>query len=308
MRILPSLPLLAALSLLATGCGAPNLTLRTYSPGEIVVPRARELALVEARGDQDAVTDFYRTLASNAAKGGYYTVKDRSLEGMDLVVEGDQVSLEKDGALIGLGEKEAGFRFDVTEYKVREGLVSTFMRGLQDGVIASTAFTVSMVQNDGTPILISVPLEGTCDDTFNDEGEVLSDGYLLRCASEKAAEELLKRITPTHFEQSFPMQGNGREVDRIFAAVRAREMEEALVLAEAYLAKNPEQHSAIFNVALLRDVLGDHEIAFDLYKQAIELAPKTQPYYRTALFGCEQRILSRKALSQGGPPVIGALK
>src|SRR5690606_3520250 len=297
------LPLLAALSLLAISCVPPSVTLRTYSPGEIVVPRARALALVEARGDQEAVTHFYRTLAINATGDGYYSVKDRSLEGMDLVVEGDHVSLEKDGALIGLAGNEAGFRFDVTEYKVREGVVSR--SGLKDGVIASAAFTVSMVQNDGTPILISVPVEGSCDDAFNDEGEVSSDDDLLWCASQKAAKALLKRITPSHFEQSFSLQGSGRDVDPIFAAVRAREFEKALVLAEAHLAKNREHHPALFNVALLRDVLGDHEIACELYEQAIALAPKTQPYYRTARFGCKQRILGKKALSKGGPPVIG---
>lgn len=293
--------------LLTAGCAPPRLKFVHHLPGEIAVPRATQLSLVQITGLDDDVASFYRDLQAEVAAGGYFTLQDRTYDGLSLDTDGESATLRQDAEEVELPENEAGLRVDLLGLDVREGLVDRgALFGRQDGVIGSINLVVTMVQHDGTPIMITVPFYASCGDSYEQE-TVRSDSSLRSCASRDAARELVRRITPIPFRQSISLEGSGKALEPIFEAVKKDDLRTAMLLAEAYRQENPEDPVAIFNVAVLLDALGSYESALTRYDEAIARVPRTHPRYRTARFGCQQRMAAQKAMTEGAPAVIGAL-
>jgi hypothetical protein len=108
----PSLALTLALSL-STGC-ATTLSIRSMQPGAVPIGSAKQLVLLGGEGRRSAREFVGQTLVQQCRERGYFTVEDRSEEGLSVHVAGRQASVE--GGSFTLAPEQAGLRIDVLEW------------------------------------------------------------------------------------------------------------------------------------------------------------------------------------------------
>src|SRR5262249_22731142 len=68
---------------------------------------------------------------------------------------------------------------------------------------------------------------------------------------------------------------------------------------ELYFQQNPSIASAAYNLAVLKEAMGDFRAALELYDRALALGNKD--FYEQARAGCAQRLSATESLSQPTP-------
>lgn len=289
------LVLLALSASLSTGC-ATTVAIRSMQPGTVPVGPTRQLVLLGGEGRRSAREFVGQALVQQCRGQGYFSVTDRSAEGLSLRVAGRQVSLE--GGDLALGAEQAGLWIDVLEWNAQrdtEEVTRTdpagkshveevpVMRG--NALLAVTLFGPS-----GQAFLAETEYEGwasTPPDAPREEA--------IEAAARDALASLLREITPTPVVSRVRLDDEDSGQEAILETASAGATAQAARDLEAYLGQHPESASAAYNLAVLHEAMGDFRAALERYDHALSLGGKD--YYSRARASCAQRLAAAESLS-----------
>jgi tetratricopeptide (TPR) repeat protein len=286
------LPLLA-LSF-SSGC-ATTVAIRSMQPGVVPVGPARELVLLGGEGRRSAREFVGQALVQQARVQGYFTVADESASGLSVRVAGRQVAIE--GGKFQLGAEQAGLWIDVLEWNAQRD---------EDEVTRTDAAGKSYVER--VPVmrgnaLLAVTLFGPTGQAFLAESEY--EGWAstscdapreeaIEAAARNALGNFLREVTPTQVVSKVRLDDEDPGQETILETASNGATAQAARDLEAYLAQYPDNASAAYNLAVLREAMGEFQVALELYDRALQLGGKD--YYSRARAGCAQRLSAAESL------------
>jgi tetratricopeptide (TPR) repeat protein len=264
-------------------------------PGAVSIGAARELVLVAGEGRRSAREFIGEALVRGARGQGYFTVTDRSAEGLSVRVAGQRASVE--GGTLALTPEQAGLRIDVLEWNAQRDVEAIrrldpagkesveevpVMRG--NALLAITLFDPS-----GRAILAETEYEGwasVAPDAPRDQA--------IEQAACAALASFLQDVTPRSVVQRVRLDDEDEGQEAILATAASGATAQAARDLEAYLAERPNNAAAAYNLAVLREAMGDFQPALELYDRALALGSKD--YYVRARAGCARRLAATESL------------
>ncbi|MCI0637344.1 MAG: hypothetical protein L0206_26015, partial [Actinobacteria bacterium] len=111
-KLWQSLTLTLAISLTA-GC-TTTMSIRSMQPGVVPIGSAKHIVLLGGEGRRSAREFVGQALVQQARAHGYFSVEDRSEEGLSVNVAGRQAEVE--GGKFALEAEQVGLRIDVLEW------------------------------------------------------------------------------------------------------------------------------------------------------------------------------------------------
>src|SRR5262245_5573441 len=110
----PALSLALMLAIPAsTGC-VTTMAIRSMEPGAVPIGSTKHLVLLGGEGRRSAREFVGQALVQQCRARGYFTLEDRSEEGLSVRVAGRQATVE--GKKFALEAEQAGLRIDVLEW------------------------------------------------------------------------------------------------------------------------------------------------------------------------------------------------
>src|ERR1700752_3843214 len=103
---------------LTTSC-ATTVAIRSTQPGPVPIGAAKHLVLLEGEGRRSAREFVGQELQRQCRAQGYFSVEDRSEDGLRVHVAGRQAQVE--GGNLTLKPEQAGLRIDVLEWNAERG-------------------------------------------------------------------------------------------------------------------------------------------------------------------------------------------
>lgn len=280
---------------LSTGC-ATTVAIRSMQPGAVSVGPARQLVLIGGEGRRSAREFVGQALARQCRAQGYFTLEDRSADGFSVRVAGQRASVE--GGDLALGPEQAGLWIDVLEWNAQrdeEEVTRTDPAGKTHvehvPVMRGNALlAVTLFDSSGRAFLAETEYEGwasTAPDAAREEA--------IESAASNALASLIREITPRQVVSHVRLDDEDAGQETILATASAGATAQAASDLEAYLDHNPNSASAAYNLAVLREAMGDFHAALQLYDRALALGGKD--YYSRARAGCAQRLAAAESLS-----------
>jgi tetratricopeptide (TPR) repeat protein len=273
MRRLPVLlfPLLIAPVLLAA---SPRVAFDRVVPAAHDLGRAKELALVHAVGDSDAIDAFVANFVDQVNHAGFLRARDArdSTGPADAYLALQVFSCE---TFHREGEGSARDR-DGNRVKRRLLWVDAVCTARMD-VMNREMKRVSSFFGRGEGTSTHVP------ELSDDEREAA-----LREAARYAAIDAAERITPRRVREQIPLDETAPAFDEAIGLIEAGRLAEARALWQAELRRNPRSAALHFNLAAISEALGDRAAAKAHYTAASQLAPKEERY------ASEMRLFSRR--------------
>lgn len=281
--------LLLPLVVLASAC-APRLYVNVLQPAPVNLGASKKLALFESQGRQSARDELVRELKAQVQNAGYFTLSDRTPEGVMVRINGQTVlpsappAADEIGLRIDIAEWNADHESQPTREKDKQGNPVTKAVWKSRVTLVVTAFNAA-----GRAWLVEKEYKTTAEDEKDEDASILS-------AARGAVAALLEDVTPTYVQRAIQLD-DGEEAQRpIIDMARSGDVPKAIELEKALLAKSPHNAAGIFNLAVLTDSQGLYRDALGLYEQAIKLA-ETKELYREMKDECEKRLADAEALA-----------
>ena len=284
---------------LSTAC-ATTVAIRSTQPGPVPVGAAKRLVLLDGEGRRSAREFIGEELVRQSRARGYFTVEDKSEDGLSVKVAGRQATIE--GGAFTLGPDQVGLRIDVMEWKAERDEqevtrvdVSGKSHCERIPVLRGDALlAVTLVNPAGRAVLAETEYEGTA----NVDPATPRDDCI-EAAARNAIASLLNDITPLQVVIRVRLDDEDAGQENILKTVEAGAIAQAAQDLEAYFHQNPNIASAAYNLAVLKEVMGDSQAALELYDKALSLGGKD--FYSQARAGCARRLSDAEALSTGAP-------
>jgi len=292
-----SLAVLALVLPLASGC-ATTVAIRSMQPGAVAVGPARELVLLGGEGRRSAREFVGQVLVQQCRTMGYFKLTDRSSEGHSVHVAGNHATIQ-DGSLA-LGPEQAGLWIDVLEWNAaRDEEEITHSSPTGKSVVervpvmrGSVLLAVTLFDPSGRAFLAETEYEGSASVAPDRPRE-----EAIESAACDALADLLREITPVQVTTRVRLDDEDEGQEAILDTASAGATAQAARDLEAYVQQNPHSASAAYNLAVLREALGDFQGALDMYDRALSLGGKD--YYSRARAGCARRLSAAESLSRG---------
>jgi len=292
--------LLAALALLlplTAGC-ATTVAIRSMQPGAVSVGPTDHLVLLDGQGRRSAREFVAHELAQQCRARGYFSVQDRSEEGHEVQIRGRQASVA-DGEFT-LDPHHAGVRIDVLEWNAQRDEEQVSHKN-PDGTTRTE--TVPVLRGN---VLLAVTLFDARGHAYLSEAEY--EGWstaapdaqreeTIETAARSAVVSLLNDITPIQVVTRVRLDDEDEGQKSILEAASSGAVAQAAADLERYLEQDPMNASAAYNLAVLREAMGDFSSALELYDRALSSGGKD--YYARARAGCAYRMQSAEDLSGG---------
>jgi tetratricopeptide repeat protein len=288
-----SLALTLALSL--TPACTTTLAIRSMQPGAVPIGATKHLVLIDGEGRRSAREFVGQTLLKQCRTGGFFSVEDRSEEGLKVNVAGRQASIE--GGALTLAPGQAGLRIDVLEWNAardEEEVTHTdplgkpyvqvvpVMRG--NALLAITLFDAS-----GRAFLAEAEYEGWASTEPNAPRE-----ESIEAAAQQAITSFLYDVTPLSIVTRVRLDDEDSGQEAILQTASSGATAQAAHDLELYFQQSPNNASAAYNLAVLKEAMGEFQAALELYDRALALGGKD--YYSRARAGCARRLAAAEEL------------
>lgn len=235
---------------------------------------------------------------STLRSGGYYQVKDRSEEGIEVNVAGQTASVTGDtqGSL----SNEMYMRIDVLEWDYDQNQNVKQVKDKDGNTVTKTVIVssgevvlaVTICPPKGGPTVIA---EREYVGKFTTEKEGFSEATVMQKASQNVVNQLVNDISPRTKQEHVRIDDSDPNQEGVIAAIEDGQYAQAQQWLIDYTNQNPQRASAWYNLALVTDAMGDYQTALTYYDKAIGLGGLD--FYIEARAGCAKRLSQSEALS-----------
>jgi hypothetical protein len=287
--------LLALATTLAVGC-APSIKVNVLQPARYNLGASKDLAIVQTEGRRAGRDFIIDELIRQARTGGHFKVDDRSDEGIVVKVAGRSVQVVSGGNGAANSPEQIGIRIDVHDWDAdeksetvteKDSKGNTIEREVEfyqaKVIVAVTAFNAS-----GKALLAEREYKSTARGDNEDRA--------LKNAGNEVISSLLYDITPRYVTKSIRMDDTDEAQKPIIQVAERGNVPQAVREMESYTQANPNNASALYNLAVLTDASGRYQDALDLYTRAITMASKD--FYVDMKSECARRLSDQQALAE----------
>jgi len=278
---------------LATAC-VPTIRVNVLQPAPVNLGASKQLSIFETSGRRSAREEVANELSRQVRQEGYFTLTDRSEEGISVKVAGqtatasggkspqkpDEIALKID-VLNWDAEHE-----DLPEQHDNKGNVTQQAKRVYMGkvLLGVTAFNAS-----GRTYLAETEFHGEPIQQDTEE-------QAIRAAMAMAVRKIVGSITPHYVQRYIRLDGDDEAQKPIVEVAKGGNLDQAGKEFSDYLQKNPQNAAALYNLAVIYDAQGRYPEALDLYTRAISVS--TKDYYVQMKTECSQRQAAAEALNQ----------
>lgn len=301
-QLAPALAL--SLAALLPACASPRMSIRSMEPGRVSVGAATQLVILDGVGRRSAREIVNQELINQARWHGYFSVLDRSEDGLSVrlagrraIVEGAENPLEEV-----IGEEQLGVRVDVIEWQAFRDSHQVRSKG-EDGTVyvedvpvyrGVVLLAVTLFDSEGRAMLAETEYEG--DYATYDLDMPRAD--LMDQAARQAVQYFLGDVTPREVVSSVRLDDEDPEQETILKTARAGNVRQAATDMRSYLGRHSHSASAAYNLAVFLEAIGDFQQALDMYDRALSNGAKG--YYSDARAQCARRLAAVEALEGYG--------
>jgi tetratricopeptide (TPR) repeat protein len=226
---------------------------------------------------------------------GYFTITDRSEEGISVKVAG-QTATATGGKGTPQQPNEIGLKIDILNWDSerkdippqydQKGNLTQEAKTLYTGkvLLAVTAFNAS-----GKTFLAETEFAGMPIQQDTENGAI-------RTAMAAAVNKVVSSITPRYVQKTIRMDGDDEGQKQIIEVAKGGNLDQAGTELKAYLDKNPSNPAALYNMAVILDAQGKYQEALDMYTKAI--SNSTKDYYVAMKAECAKRLADEQAMKQ----------
>jgi hypothetical protein len=288
--------LVAALVLVGSGLSGcvSMLTIESLEPGRVNLGAARSMVILAGEGRRSARETVYNQLISEARRTGYFTVTDRSEDGIQVTVAGRSATASGGGFVP--NPSEVYLRIDVIEWDARRDTSTT--RDAQGRSTTTTVTTAKVLlaitafDAQGMAPLAETEFEGTMQSSNPNDPEEM----LLEQAAAVAIGRFLGEVTPRRVARRVQLDDSEEAMKPIIDVAVAGNLARAADEFLAYSSANPNSAAAAYNLAVVLDAMGRYSEAMVWYDRALQLGNKS--FYSSARASCAARMASAQALSR----------
>jgi len=293
-KLSQSLALTVTLAL-SSAC-TTTLSIRSMQPGAVPIGSTKHLVLLGGEGRRSAREFVGQTLAQQCRARGYFSFEDRSEEGLNVHIAGRQATIE--GGSFALGAEQAGLRIDVLEWNAardEQQVTHTDPLGNQHvetvPVMRGNALlAITLFDEHGRAFLAETEYEGVANtDVAAPRDEAIE------AAARQALGAFLNDVTPFSVVTRVRLDDEDSGQEAFLKTAADGATAQAAHDLELYLQQCPNNASAAYNLAVLKEAMGDFHGALELYDRALSLGGKD--YYSAARAGCARRLAAAEALS-----------
>lgn len=291
MRTHCLLPLLSLVAL-AAGC-APSLDFEVLEPPRHNLGPGRQLTVLQTTGRQGARDFLVSELGNGARAEGFFRVVDRSYEGMIVQRAGNQVTVHNPrppdpqsfevGVLMELLDWVSLRERTTREVRDSNGNVTVVEEFTFRGRVA---FMPLLFDPSGRVLLADV--EYGAESTGPDEEGVMRE------AAQGALARLLADITPRPVRASVQLDTSDSGQQGMLDLAQRGSLQPAVEQMQGYVAANPGNAAAHYNLGAMLDASLRFREALDSYDRAIALNAKAQ--YTQARAECARRLAFAQSL------------
>ena len=279
---------------LAAGC-VPTIRVNVLQPAPVNMGAAKQLSIVETTGRRSAREETVQELIRQVRGDGYFTVTDRSEEGITVKVAGQTAT-----ATGGKGQpqqpNEIGLKIDILEWSSdKKEIPPQYDSKGNQTQAAQTLFAGK--------VLLGVTAFNAAGKTFLAEkefkavsAEQKTEEQAIGAAMRNAVGTLVVAITPKYVQKTIRMDGDDEGQKQILEVAKGGNLDQAGTELKSYLEKNPSNPAALYNMAVILDAQGKYQEALDLYTKAI--SNSTKDYYVQMKTECSQRLADEQAMKQ----------
>lgn len=286
------------------GCGT-TVAVKGWEPSEISTGRAQHIVVTESVGREHARDFVVRSLVTAAEETGYYSIEDQArpdgahlnfpadgpkIEGYAVSKKGNELFLRTD-ILQWAGDHEVEHvRTRLNQRSANGRLLtnnnSAFRTRERMMTFGRVVIRASLVDSAGNTIFVSRDFAGASRDVS--APGFLTDDAIIEAAAKDAVNKLLRSITPALVTQKIDLDTSDSSQGAAINLAEEGDLKGAEAELQRYLDdKSVDNASVRFNLAVIKDALGQYEEALELYDEALERDAK--PEYRKARDGCSDR-------------------
>ena len=278
---------------LATAC-VPTIRVNVLQPAPVNLGASKQLSIFETSGRRSAREEVVGELTRQVRADGYFTLTDRSEEGISVKVAGQTATAS--GAKTPQRPDEIALKVDIlnwdsehqdiAEQKDKKGNITQQAKRVYTGkvLLGVTAFNAS-----GKTFLAETEFTG-------EPSPEDSENQAIRAAMQIAVRKIVGAITPHYVQKSIRLDGDDEGQKPIIEVAKGGNLDQAGKELSDYLQKNPQNPAALYNMGVIYDAQGRYQEALDLYTRAISLS--TKDYYVQMKTECSQRQAAQEALNQ----------
>jgi len=277
----------------AAGC-ATTIPIQTLQPGPVSVGAAKSLVILQGEGRRSGRETVFQLLTEKARQGSYFSVTDRSEEGVKVTIAGRKVKV--DGFQQGPQPGELYLRIDVLGWDAsKDSKTTTDAKGREKSVITwngKAILGVTLFNTEGNTLLAEKEYIGKSsngDDTASEEG-------VTKAAAANAVDILLADITPKAVTRNVRLDDDDKELKPAIDTAKAGNLAKAAEDCKAYLDAHPTSSAAAYNLAVLTDAMGRYDEALAIYDQALSIGKKD--FYSEGRAACAKRKADAEALAK----------
>ncbi|WP_340107042.1 tetratricopeptide repeat protein [Rhodohalobacter sp. 8-1] len=292
--------------ILSFALGSCNMAIPKYTqiqseyPPNYYLGDSPNVSVVEAEGATRRIQDItIQELTNQSRSKGYFTIENKINEGIRFDTQQGKVVMTDEN--MDVNTDDAYIKINIIASMRQDGRTTITRR---TGILGTEEETVPAMM---TILPIAFTVTKGEDVLLNErqyDGKVVwsIDDYpvdyreRLEVATGKAVEEFIADITPRSISRRARLDYSNEELKPILDAARDGQVREAATQIEEYVAKNSNSASAVYNLAVLTDALGDYEKALNYYDEALSLGGKD--YYTESKTNCMKRLSEYQEMAE----------
>ena len=282
-------------------------TIRSEQPPNYYLGESPNIQVVDAEGATRRMQDIaIQELRNQSRSGGHFTVENAISEGIRFDTRQGRVVMT--GKDVPANANDVFIKFNVIASMKQDGRTtvtrSAGILGTQEETVPvmMTVMPVAFTVTRGDEVLLNErQYNGKAVWALNERGGGYPTDYRqrLEAAIGQAVKEFLVDITPKTVSRDVQLDYSDEKQKPILDAARDGQVKEAATQLADYVQDNPNSSSAVYNLAVLTDALGQYERALTYYDKALSLGGKD--YYTEAKSSCMKRINEQREMKSAEP-------